>query len=234
MRHFNFNVLNFDFSFLVPRPSSLVPRLASLVSRLSSLVSRRSSIVPRPSSRGFTYIGLLVIIVIIGISLGAAGKYWQNVMLRDKEKELLFRGDQYRIALDRYILAVPGRRMYPQRIKDLLKDPRSRIGKRHLRRKYPDPITGEDFVLIKDPVTKRLIGVRSESDMEPLKKAGFPEHQKDFADKEKYSEWQFVTAIKLIKKRPPPVGPPGGKPGSPTNEELKKMFEKYTKEQQQK
>ena len=35
-----------------------------------------------PRSRGFTYIALLAAIVIIGISLGAAGKDWSNVMQR--------------------------------------------------------------------------------------------------------------------------------------------------------
>ena len=58
--------------------------------------------------RGFAYIALLVAIIIIGISLGAAGKYWSNVMLRDKEEELLYRGDQYRRAIERYVSAVPG------------------------------------------------------------------------------------------------------------------------------
>jgi len=32
--------------------------------------------------------------VIFGIILGAAGKYWQSDIIRDKE-ELLFHGDQY-------------------------------------------------------------------------------------------------------------------------------------------
>jgi len=57
------------------------------------------------SSRGFTYTALLVAIIIIGISLGAAGKYWPNVMMREKEEELLFRGGQYRLAIERYFLA---------------------------------------------------------------------------------------------------------------------------------
>jgi type II secretory pathway pseudopilin PulG len=211
MSHFKYNVPNFTFSFLVSRPSFLVPRPSSRIRHPTSVVSR-------PASRGFTYIGLLVIIVVIGISLGAAGKYWQNVMLRDKEKELLFRGDQYRIAIDRYTLAIPGRRMYPHRIKDLLKDPRTITRKRHLRRKYSDPITGEDFVLIRDPATRRIIGVHSKSELEPLKKEGFPEHQKDFADKEKYSEWKFVTALKLRVRRRIPTGrrPPPRPTGGPT------------------
>ena len=43
---------------------------------------------PAPRAKrnhGFTYIALLAAIVIIGISLGATGRYWSNVVLRDKE-----------------------------------------------------------------------------------------------------------------------------------------------------
>ncbi len=147
-------------------------------------------------SRGFTYLALLVALIIIGISMGAAARYWANVVLREKEAELLFRGDQYRRAIESYYLAIPGRQEYPQRIGDLLKDNRTATGRRHLRRKYKDPISGKDFVLIRDPATRRIIGVRSPSDKEPLKQADFPDPYQDFAGKKKYSEWQFVTTIK--------------------------------------
>jgi len=161
--------------------------------------------------RGFAYIALLVAITIIGISLGAAGKYWSNVMIRDKEEELLYRGDQYRRAIEHYVSAVPGSQVYPQSIDDLLKDSRTATGKRHLRQKYKDPISGEDFVEIRNTLTKRIIGVHSPSEKEPLKKAGFPdvynttqvvaqpgfpESYNIFSDKMKYSEWLFVATIK--------------------------------------
>jgi type II secretory pathway pseudopilin PulG len=100
------------------------------------------SMAKRPSllhnSRGFTYLALLAAII-IGISMGAAGMYWQNVVQREKEEELLFRGDQYRLAIERYYSAVPGRVQYPASIDDLLKDVRIPTGKRYLRRKYKDP-----------------------------------------------------------------------------------------------
>jgi type II secretory pathway pseudopilin PulG len=145
---------------------------------------------------GFTYIGLLVILTIIGISLGAAGKYWQNVMLRDKEEELLFRGDQYRLALVRYYYAVPGRPQYPESIDALLEDNRTAKKKRHLRQRYKDPMTGEDFEIIQDPTSRRIIGVHSKSDKTPLKRDNFPEALKTFTGKEKYSEWSFIPIIR--------------------------------------
>ncbi len=147
------------------------------------------------TSGGFTYIALLAALVIIGISLGAAGKYWQNVALRDKEEELLFRGDQYRQAIMRYYLTIPAMPQYPPSIDDLLKDPRSAAGRRHLRQKYKDPITGKDFVEIRDTLSRRIIGVRSESDETPLKQANFPDIYQDFAGKDKYSQWQFILNV---------------------------------------
>jgi len=145
------------------------------------------------SARGFTYIALLVAIIIIGISLGAAGKYWQNVMMREKEEELLFRGGQYRLAVERYFLAIPSKFQYPQNIDELLKDSRSATGKRHLRQKYKDPITGEDFEVIRD-MTKgnRITGVYSKSDREPLRTAGFEDPYKEFEGKKTYNEWKFL------------------------------------------
>jgi type II secretory pathway pseudopilin PulG len=146
------------------------------------------------TSKGFTYIALLAAIVIIGITLGSATKYWSSVSMRDKEEELLFRGEQYRLAIERYYTAIPGRNQYPQSIDDLLKDSRTLEGKRYLRQKYKDPITGEDFVEDRDQLSRRIIGVHSSSDKEPIKQANFPETSliyTDFVGKKKYSEWKF-------------------------------------------
>jgi type II secretory pathway pseudopilin PulG len=183
------------------RECRVVQSSECIASRLKPAAIRNSS--------GFAYVALLAALVIIGISLGAAGKYWQNVMLRDKEEELLFRGDQYRLAIERYYLAVPGRPQYPQSIEKLLKDDRSPTGKRHLRRQYKDPVTGEDFDLItsqtitvgvpaaaaRQRIAPGIIGVRSKSEKEPLKKDNFPAHYPDFANKSKYSDWLFVSTV---------------------------------------
>ena len=149
------------------------------------------------NASGFTYVALLAIIAIVGISLGATGKYWQNVMLRDKEEELLFRGDQYRLAIERYYFAIPGRNQYPQSIEDLLTDSRTPTGKHHLRRRYKDPMTGEDFVELRDPLTKRIIGVHSAGDKTPLKQSEFPAPYEAFTGREKYSDWEFRSAVKI-------------------------------------
>jgi type II secretory pathway pseudopilin PulG len=143
------------------------------------------------NSPGFTYTALLAAIVIIGISLGSATKYWQSVIVRDKEEELLFRGEQYRLAIERYFYAVPGINQFPQSIDDLMKDSRTVEGKRYLRQKYKDPFTNEDFVEIRDLLSKRILGVHSASEKEPVKQGNFPEPYREFEGKKKYSEWKF-------------------------------------------
>jgi type II secretory pathway pseudopilin PulG len=167
------------------------------------------------SSRGFTYIALLAAIVIIGITLGSAAKSWQNISQREKEEELLFRGNQYRVAIERYYNALPGRHQYPNSIDELLVDSRTPIGKRHLRQRYKDPMTGEEFELVRDMFHGNAIkGVYSKSDKTPLKQTDFPEELKDFEGKTRYSEWQFIKEPTVMTPaglgpRPTPLKTPG-------------------------
>ncbi len=167
----------------------------------------------RTYSSGFTYIALLAAIVIIGISMSAAGKYWQNVMMRDKEEELLFRGGQYRRAIERYYMAKQPFTC-PANIEDLLKDDRFPQAKRHLRQQYKDPITGEDFELLRDQARgNRIIAVYSKSEAEPLQQSGFSEENKEFEGKKQYKDGKFQPVIQQ-------PGQPGqlirpGQPGQP-------------------
>jgi type II secretory pathway pseudopilin PulG len=162
----------------------------------------------RNSKSGFTYIALLAAIVIIGITLGSAAKSWQNVAQREKEEELLFRGNQYRLAIESYY-NYGDRHVFPNTIEVLLQDPKSTT-KKHLRKRYRDPITGEDFELIRDMFHGDTIkGVYSKSEKTPIKQAGFPEELKDFEGKTIYSDWKFVKEPTAV----PPAGfqkPQGG------------------------
>ena len=160
----------------------------------------------RTQNSGFTYVALLVAIVIIGISMGAAGKYWSFVMQREREEELLFRGSQYRQAIERYYFA-KAPNAYPQNIEQLLKDDRFPQAKRHLRQQYRDPVTGEEFEVFRD-LTKgnRITGVYSMSGREPLKKTEFTDADKEFENKKKYSDWKFLFT--------PPAAQPAH-PGAP-------------------
>lgn len=160
--------------------------------------------------RGFTYVGLLIAIAIIGAGLAAVGQVWHTTLRHEREKELLFAGDQFRLAINRYFKA-NGR--YPSRLEDLLLDDRSQTIRRHLRKMYIDPMTGlaEWGVVKSDNV---IVGVYSLSEDEPLKKATFAARDADFENKNKYSEWIFMAKLPAaLPKNPPPAATkPGGQP----------------------
>ena len=140
-------------------------------------------------NNGFTLVGLAVIIAIMGIVLAMVAKVHSTITKRDMEEELLFRGDEIKDAIDAYFKIG---NTYPRNFEELLKDPRGVNPKRHLRKIYKDPITNGEWELIKDKA-ERIIGVKSKSEKEPLKKDNFPEEYKVFAGKTKYSEWEFIS-----------------------------------------
>ena len=144
---------------------------------------------------GFTYIGVLVLVALMGIALATVGQIWHTMRLREKEQELLFIGHQFRLALDRYAAASPGLAgRAPLHLEDLLKDPRAPGIQRYLRKIDPDPMTGSvEWGLVTGP-NGEIYGVHSLSDAEPLKKGHFPLADRQFEGKMKYSEWVFMRS----------------------------------------
>ena len=154
--------------------------------------------------RGATLLLLLVMVVIMGLAAGMAGQSWRSTMQRAREAELLWRGQQYQKAIASYYAVKHGQQMFPAKLEDLLKDPRFPNVVRHLRRLYNDPMTGEDWALVTDS-SKRIIGVRSRSDLEPFRKDGFPKSLDKLKGKEAYDEWEFVFVLsnkKPVRKMP--------------------------------
>jgi type II secretory pathway pseudopilin PulG len=141
-------------------------------------------------ARGFTYLAVLFAVAILSGGLALAGEMWETSAQREREAELLFVGNQYRIAIQRYFLAGP-QRQYPRSLEDLLKDPRRPTTERYLRRLYPDPITGGDWEVVKAP-DGGILGVHSRSDAAPLKLAGFWPRDAAFEGAQKYSDWKFA------------------------------------------
>lgn len=141
--------------------------------------------------RGFTYIGLLLMIAIAGIGLAAVGMRWHHQLRAEKEKQLLFVGHQYRAAIASYQAANPnGLHLYPASMEDLLLDKRYPTIKRHLRKRYDDPITGSaEWGLIKQQ--GRIIGIYSLSSEKPIKQAGFASDDRGFKGASRYSQWVF-------------------------------------------
>lgn len=137
--------------------------------------------------------GVLVAVTLLGLMSGIAGSTWKTVVQRAKEQELLWRGNQYRQAIESYYQSTQAgtAAALPRDLESLIKDSRSLAIKRHLRKLFPDPLTGKDWVLVMDPAGG-ISGVRSSSQLEPFKKDGFSEKNKSFAGKMLYSDWAFV------------------------------------------
>jgi len=88
---------------------------------------------------GFTMVVLLVVMGVMAVGMSALLPTWRQQAIREKEEELIFRGNQYARAVVLY--ARKNNNLLPASIDVLY------TGK-FLRKKYKDPITGEDFGLI--------------------------------------------------------------------------------------
>ena len=159
---------------------------------------------------------VLFIVAIIAAGLALTGQVWQTSASREREAELLFVGNQYRKAIERYYLQGP-QRQYPRSLEDLLKDPRQPGTVRYLRRLYLDPITEKEFVLVKAP-DGGILGVQSESEAAPMKTANFKLRDRTFDGAQKYSDWKFIfqpAAGKAPAQAKPQAQPPGQPQGQP-------------------
>ncbi len=142
---------------------------------------------------GFTYLGVLFLVVVMGAVLASAGQLWATQAKRERERELLWVGNQYAQALRSYYRSSPGLAQYPAELEHLLEDDRFPTPKRHLRRLYPDPMmVGEAWGLVRS-VDGRIAGVYSNSSLRPLKQDGFSAPWTAFAGMAHYSDWQFVA-----------------------------------------
>jgi hypothetical protein len=102
-----------------------------------------------------------------------------------------------------------GLHQFPESLEELLQDNRSLATVRHLRRLYPDPITGGDWELIRD-AKGRIKGVRSSSRLTPFQQDGFRPENKSFSGRQSYAAWEFIatpTAKKQKGKAPAPATP---------------------------
>jgi type II secretory pathway pseudopilin PulG len=167
----------------------------------------------RAGSRGFTYITVLFVVAMMSAGLALVGEVWHTSSVREKEAELLHVGNEYRKAIERYYLSGP-QRQYPKNVADLIKDPRQPGTVRHLRRLYPDPITGKDEWGFVKSADGGFAGVHSLSEAAPVKTAGFAVRDASFEGKTKYSDWQFVFAPAQSATKPAAAKPAAPTPGS--------------------
>ena len=93
----------------------------------------------RAGERGVLLVALLVAITVMMILLAASAQSWTAIMKREREEELIFRGNQYMHALRAYHKDHGG--TFPTELKALLDSGPG--GLRYIRQLYPDPF-GQD------------------------------------------------------------------------------------------
>lgn len=169
--------------------------------------ARTNRPVPAYLQRGFTYLGLLIIITVMGAGLAAFGQLYSHAAQREKEQELLFIGGQFRDAIASYYNKSPGAKIYPRKLEDLLEDRRFPMPQHHLRRVYSDPMTGKaEWGMVEAP-GGGFMGVHSLSEETPIKSGNFSVKDQAFEGAEHYTKWMFAYS-------PPGLGAgiaPGGK-----------------------
>lgn len=142
---------------------------------------------------GFTYLAALFLVGIMGAIWASIGGIWSTANQREKERELLLIGAQFREAIGMYYEKSPGTmKRYPETLGDLLKDERQLATQRYLRKVFIDPMTRSNkWGLVISPVGG-VMGVHSLSDGHPIKRANFRDADFELSGKAKYSEWLFV------------------------------------------
>jgi type II secretory pathway pseudopilin PulG len=109
--------------------------------RIAHIVSARQQTGRHAPQRGFTYVVVLAMILLLSLGLAAMGPSWARESQRERERELLRIGLLYATAIHQYHQVSPGSvKQYPPTLEALLDDRRMVGTYRHLRRLYPDPL----------------------------------------------------------------------------------------------
>jgi type II secretory pathway pseudopilin PulG len=126
---------------------------------------------PWSNERGAGYVLMICVIVLIGVSTGIVSQQWKVVVQRDHEAELIFRGTQIKNAIERYAADFQVRKgtrpnKYPVTLEQLTQG-----AKPYLAKVYRDPLTQEDFDVIK--VGGEIRGIKSRSLAQPYNRVLF-------------------------------------------------------------
>jgi type II secretory pathway pseudopilin PulG len=164
----------------------------------------------KPNQSGFVLIGVLVLLSLAALAAVQYSQSRTHERQREAEEDLLYVGEQYRMAIESYWRNSPGKaRVLPSRLEDLVMDPRFPQPRRHLRKLYRDPLNAaSEWGLIKQG--NALIGVYSQAAGVPFRTTGFAEVNVGFDQAASYADWQFKAKVFTA------AAPPGAaKPGSP-------------------
>ena len=104
------------------------------------------------SQRGYTYVGALILLAVLSMAAALTLEVSDTSTRRAAEAELLAVGKEYQRAFASYYRHGQGAgKRFPDRLEDLTRDPRYSSMLRHLRRVYPDPLTGGEWGTVPAP-----------------------------------------------------------------------------------
>jgi type II secretory pathway pseudopilin PulG len=146
-----------------------------------------------PRQAGFTYIAVLLAMLLLALSTQGVMTYVSQQAQRDRETELLRIGYAYAQAIGAYYEATPGSvKRWPRQLDDLIEDRRLVSIRRYLRELYPDPVTRlPNWELVNAP-DGGIAGVRSRSEAAPLRDSAIELDGVTLTPATRYSDWQFV------------------------------------------
>lgn len=162
----------------------------------------------RPAPRrGFAFLFTLLLAALLGVSLVVATELDSTLAKRERERQLLQIGHEFRQALARYTVppgsaalpaaaasaaaGMPGAAQYPLQLDDLVLDRRLPRTVRHLRRIYVDPMTGKaEWGLVRQG--GRIVGVYSLATGVPNQRDNFDPDDADFKGAQRYRDWVFM------------------------------------------
>jgi type II secretory pathway pseudopilin PulG len=146
---------------------------------------------------GFTYVGLVVTVAIIGLVAVCSVRLGALLQRRAAEQQLLEIGAEFADALQSYADATPpGKRAQPDTLEELVRDPRFPTPRRHLRRIYLDPLTGRaEWGLLQLDTAPGIVGVYSLAPGRAIKRAQFPAQFSEFNGKLSYRDWEFSADL---------------------------------------
>ncbi|SFD07346.1 type II secretion system protein [Massilia yuzhufengensis] len=163
----------------------------------------------RRRQAGFTYLGLIIFVFIVGLVGAATLKAGALLERAQRETELLEIGAQFSAALKSYADATPrGQPPQPLSLQELLRDTRFPTPRRHLRKIFVDPVSGKaEWGIVSAGEGGRILGVHSLSQVPPLKQARFDERFPNFENREHIAQWKFMATGQGA--APAPLQPPG-------------------------
>ncbi|MEX5627152.1 type II secretion system protein [Pseudomonas marginalis] len=141
------------------------------------------------SQQGSVFMGMLVTVAVVAVMLMEVGTLWSSVLQRERELELLARGNEIRRAIGLYYATG---NTYPRSLEDLLLDRRQPTPQRYLRRAYTDPLTGDaEWGVVAGP-GESIMGVFSTAKGTPFKQGNFSVINQSFTGQGSYQGWVFL------------------------------------------